>query len=210
MFGSLQALIAHNGYWVVAAIVALESMGVPSPGETALVTAAIYAGTTQMLSLSGVIAAASAGAILGDNIGYVVGRWLGPRLLERYGSRIGLDARRVRLGHFLFERYGGWVVFLGRFVALLRALAALLAGVNGMDWRRFLFFNAAGAVVWAMAFGTAGYMLGEQIHGLRGPFATIAAVGAVLAFVAGMKFVAHHEAALQAEADGDAARSGRL
>ncbi|MEO8137938.1 MAG: DedA family protein [Betaproteobacteria bacterium] len=204
MFGTIQDLIAHNGYWVVAAIVALESVGVPAPGETVLVTAAIYAGTTQTLDITYIIIAASAGAIAGDNIGFLIGRRFGPRLLERYGARIGMDARRIRLGHYLFEHYGGWVVFLGRFVAVLRTLAAVLSGVNCMNWRRFLFFNATGGIVWATVFGTAGYALGEEIHRLRGPFAIIGVGGAILACIAGIRFVAHHQAVFQAEADREA------
>jgi membrane protein DedA with SNARE-associated domain len=204
MFGTVENLIAHNGYWVVAALVALESMGAPVPGETVLVTAAIYAGTTQALDITIVIIAAAAGAIAGDNIGFLLGRRFGPRLLERYGARIGMDPPRIRLGHYLFDHYGGWVVFFGRFVAVLRALAAVLAGVNRMNWPRFLLFNAAGGIVWATVFGTAAYRLGEEIHRVRGPFAIVGVGGAILACFAGIRFVAHHEAALQAEADREA------
>ncbi len=206
MFGSIQDLVAHYGYWVVAVLVALESMGVPAPGETVLVTAAIYAGTTRTLDITFIIIAAAGGAIIGDNIGYLIGRRFGPRLLERYGARIGMDTRRIRLGHYLFEHYGGWVVFLGRFVAILRTMAAVLAGVNAMNWRRFLFFNATGGMVWATVFGTAGYALGEEIHRLRGPIAVAGVVGAILAGIAGIRLVAHHQAALQAEADREAGR----
>ena len=204
MFGTVENLIAHNGYWVVAALVALESMGAPVPGETVLVTAAIYAGTTQALDITIVIIAAAAGAIAGDNIGFLLGRRFGPRLLERYGARIGMTAPRIRLGHYLFEHHGAWVVFFGRFVAVLRALAAVLAGVNRMNWPRFLLFNAAGGIVWATVFGTAAYRLGEEIHRVRGPFAIVGVGGAILACFAGIRFVAHHEAALQAEADREA------
>ena len=210
MFGPVQDVIAHHGYWVVAALVALESMGVPAPGETVLVTAAIYAGTTRRLDITFIIIAASGGAIAGDNIGYLIGRRFGPRLLERYGARIGMDARRIRLGHYLFEHYGGWVVFLGRFVAILRTLAAVLSGINAMHWRRFLFFNAAGGIVWATVFGTAGYALGEEMHRLRGPLAIIGVVGAMLACMAGIRFVAHHQAAFQAEADREAGSPGSI
>src|SRR6185436_16981324 len=148
---------ATHGYWVLAAIVALESMGIPAPGETALVSAAIFAATTDRLDIGIVIAAAATGAILGDNVGYVLGRRFGYALLTRYGRFAGIGAARIRLGRFLFDRHGGKVVFFGRFMALLRDLAALLAGINRMDWRRFLFFNATGGIVWATVFGLGGY-----------------------------------------------------
>jgi membrane protein DedA with SNARE-associated domain len=200
MFGNIEDLVAHNGYWVVAALVALESMGAPVPGETVLVTAGIYAGTTQGLDITFVIIAAAAGAIAGDNVGFLVGRQFGLRLLVRFG----VDARRIRLGHYLFEHYGGWVVFLGRFVAILRTVAAVLAGVNRMNWQRFLLFNATGGIMWAAVFGTAAYAFGEEIHRVRGPLAIIGVSGAILASLAGIRFVARHQAALQAEADREA------
>src|SRR6188768_2187836 len=162
-------LIAVHGYTLVAVIVALESMGLPLPGETTLVTAAIYAGTTHQLSIASIIAAAIVGAIAGDNIGYAVGRRWGYRLLVRYSRLLRMTPRRIALGQFLFARHGGKVVFFGRFIALLRALAAVLAGINRMSWRRFLFFNASGAVVWVTSYGLAGYVLGAQIERMRGP-----------------------------------------
>jgi membrane protein DedA with SNARE-associated domain len=114
-------------------------MGVPVPGETALVAAALYAGKTQVLNIWVLIAFASAGAILGDNIGYWIGREIGFRLLLRYGSYIGLTESRIKLGEYLFQRHGGKIVFFGRFIAFLRSLAALMAGLNQMSWPRFLF-----------------------------------------------------------------------
>jgi membrane protein DedA with SNARE-associated domain len=120
-------------------IVMLESAGIPMPGETILVTAAVYAGTRHALDIRWVIAAAAGGAILGDNIGFWVGREFGEPLLEKWGHLVGLDARKRMLGRHLFARYGGSIVFLGRFVALLRAFAALLAGANGLSpWRFFI------------------------------------------------------------------------
>ena len=160
----LSSLLATHGYWVVAAVVMLESMGIPMPGETMLVTAAIYAGTTHRLSITLVVAAAATGAIVGDNLGFWVGRRFGAGLLHRYGHLVRLDARRIELGQVLFDRHGGKVVFFGRFVALLRTMAALLAGINGMNGRRFLIFNATGGMAWATAYGFAAYMLGEEIR----------------------------------------------
>src|SRR5690242_10381291 len=136
------ALLQTYGYWVVLLFVAVESTGIPFPGETMLLAAAIYAGATHHLSLPFVIAAAAAGAILGDNLGFFAGRAGGYRLLRRFGHYIRLDARRLKLGQYLFLRHGGKIVFCGRFVAVLRAWAAFLAGANRMGWARFLVFNA--------------------------------------------------------------------
>jgi membrane protein DedA with SNARE-associated domain len=133
----LSGWIAAYGYWAVLVLVGLESMGLPLPGETALISAAVYAGTSHELNIIGVVAAAAAGAVIGDNIGYEIGRLMGFPILRRYGPRIGLDERRLRLGQYLFRRYGGAIVFFGRFAALLRTFAALLAGTNRMPWPRF-------------------------------------------------------------------------
>src|SRR4051794_29852177 len=95
------AWIAAYGYWAVLLLVGLESMGLPLPGETALVAAAVYAGTSQELNILGVIAAAAAGAVIGDNVGYEIGRFVGFRLLVRHGPRIGLDEKRLKLGQYI-------------------------------------------------------------------------------------------------------------
>jgi membrane protein DedA with SNARE-associated domain len=197
----LTTLIATHGYLVLAAIVALESMGIPAPGETALVSAAIFAATTHRLNIGLVIAAAATGAILGDNVGYVLGRRFGHALLERYGRFVRIDAGRIRLGRFLFDRHGGKVVFFGRFVAVLRTMAALLAGINLMEWHRFLFFNATGGIVWASVFGLAAYFFGQTLERARRPVAVVGFVLAVIAFICGMWWIRRHETALQVEAD---------
>jgi membrane protein DedA with SNARE-associated domain len=171
---TLSHLLASYGYWAVFALVALESAGVPLPGETALITAAIYAGTTHNLDITLVIAAAAAGAICGDNVGYWVGRELGAPVLRRYGRYIGLDEGRMAIGQLLFQRHAGKIVVFGRFIALLRVVVALLAGINGMEWRRFFLFNACGSVLWATVYGLAAYALGETIHSLAGPAQLVA------------------------------------
>jgi membrane protein DedA with SNARE-associated domain len=170
-------VIGNYSYWGVAIAVGLGSMGVPVPGETALVAAAVYAGTTHHLNIGWVIASAAVGAIIGDNIGFWIGRVLGFRFLLRYGRYVGLNEGRLKLGQYLFLRHGGKVVFFGRFIAVLRALAALLAGVNRMRWPRFLFFNAAGGIVWAAGYGVIAYVLGSTAQQLLGEIGL--AVGAV-------------------------------
>jgi len=194
-------LIALYGYWAVAIIVGLESMGVPAPGETVLVAAAIWAGAREDLDIGGVIAAASAGAMVGDTIGYWIGRTLGFRLVARYGRHIGLTEERLKLGQYLFLRYGGSIVFFGRFIALLRILAAFLAGVNHMPWPRFLLFNASGGILWATTFGIGGYLFGQTIRNVGGPLSIALAIGAAVAAIAGWLFVRRREQQMLAEAE---------
>jgi membrane protein DedA with SNARE-associated domain len=201
VLAGLADLIVTHGYWVVAAVITLESMGVPLPGETTLVTAAIFAGATHQLNIVWVIIAASFGAIVGDNLGFWIGRRFGVKLLRNYGHLLRITPRRIRLGQFLFERHGGKVVFFGRFVAVLRALAALIAGMNCMNWWRFLVFNAAGGVVWATAYGTAAYLFGEQVERLRGPVAVLGFILAGVAVIAGTWVVRRHEEALSAHVE---------
>ena len=185
----------------MAVIVALESMGVPVPGETGLVTAAVFAGTTHRLNIWLVLVAAAAGAIAGSSIGYGLGRALGHRFLIKHGAKLHMDARRIKLGQYLFKRHGGKVVFFGRFIAVLRALASILAGVNYMEPRRFFLVNTAGAVVWALVFGLGAYSLGEELERLRRPAAIVLSLLAVFAVAGGFWFIRRHEAALEAEAD---------
>jgi membrane protein DedA with SNARE-associated domain len=194
-------LITAYGYWAVLVLVGLESMGVPLPGETALIAAAVYAGTNHELNIVGVIAAAAAGAVIGDNIGYEIGRVVGFRLLVRYGPRIGLDEPRLKLGQYLFRRYGGALVFVGRFVALLRTFAALLAGANRMPWPRFFFFNAAGGTVWSSIFGLGGYLLGSSVHRISGPIGVGLFMLGLAAAVTAVVFLRRHEQALLKEAE---------
>jgi membrane protein DedA with SNARE-associated domain len=139
------------------------------PGEPTLIGAALYAGTTHELDIVAVVAAAAAGAILGDNVGFWLGREFGYRLLLRYRGRLGMTERKIKLGQYLFLRHSGRVVFWGRFVAVLRVLAAFLAGANRMNWRHFLLCNAAGGVVWAAIYGFGAYYLGREIHQLTPP-----------------------------------------
>jgi membrane protein DedA with SNARE-associated domain len=173
----------HYGHWAIFCLVMLESMGVPVPGETALVTAAVYAGSTHHLDIQAVIVAAAAGAIVGDNIGYVVGRYFGLPLLIRHGHYVHLTRKRLKLGQYLFLRYGGAIVFFGRFVAFLRTFAALLAGVNRYHWKGFLFFNAVGGIVWAAIFGLGGYFFGDAIEHFSRPVGIAAAVIAAVTFI---------------------------
>ena len=165
MIAILNTLVTNYGYWIVAVVVGLESLGVPLPGETTLILASVYAGSSHRLSIQWVILAAAAGAIVGDNLGYQIGRRAGYAFLRRYGRYVGLDEARLKAGEYLFQRFGGRVVFFGRFLPILRILAAVLAGTDRLPRWRFFVANAAGGIVWATAVGTASYLLGAAVQG---------------------------------------------
>jgi membrane protein YqaA with SNARE-associated domain len=189
----LSGWIAAYGYWAVLVLVALESMGLPLPGETALIAAAVYAGTSHELNIVDIIAAAAAGAVIGDNIGYEIGRLIGFPILRRYGPRVGLDERWLKLGQYLFRRYGGAIVFFGRFAALLRTFAALVS----ITWRGHVFFSTTrpGDSPGRRFLVSADMCSGPQCiefpdHGI-GLF-----ILALTAAIAAVVFIRHHEQAL--------------
>ena len=194
-------LIQAYGLWVLFGIVMLESMGLPMPGETALVTAALYSAATHQVGIMSVVGAAAVAAIIGDNLGYLIGRTIGLRLIVRYGRYIGLHERRLKVGQYLFLRHGGKIVFFGRFVALLRTFAALLAGANLMRWPHFLLMNALGGVCWAAVFGFGTYLLGEQMKRVAGPVGLLMLAVALILMVAGFIFFRHHEKELEDRAE---------
>ena len=197
----MQDLIQNYGLWVLFTAVMLESMGIPMPGETAVVTAAIYAGSTQQISVTSVVLVAATAAIIGDNIGYLIGRSIGIRLLARYGKYIRLNETRLKVGQYLFLRHGGKIVFFGRFVALLRTYAALLAGANRMNWPHFLIMNALGGICWAILFGGGAYLFGEEVKRVAGPVSFLLLVSAIGLVAAGIAFFRHHEKELEQRAE---------
>lgn len=198
---SLDEFIHAYGYAAVAAIVALECLGIPLPGEIVLVAAAIFAGTTHNLNIWFVIAAAAAGAFGGNVLGFAIGRLYGYRLLLRYGSYIGLNDGRIKIGQYLFQQHGAKVVIIARFVAVLRSIGGILAGANRMGWRPFLFANALGAIVWASLYGALAYAFGDGIHRVMGPVGIGLAVIAAIAVVVGLPILARREAQLKAAAE---------
>jgi membrane protein DedA with SNARE-associated domain len=176
-------LIATNGYWALFALVAAESLGVPLPGETALIIAGTYAGTTHHLNPWLVFAVASAAAIIGDNIGFWIGDKGGYRLARRHGSKVRLDERKLKTARYLFDRDGVKVVFFGRFVSVLRTYAAFLAGTSRMRWRKFLLANAAGGIVWAGIYTLVSYLAGNWLQRASGTINWILGGAAVVAIV---------------------------
>ena len=162
MHGSIIRLVESYGYAVVFLFVAIESLGIPLPGETVLVTAGALAALGH-LSIWWVIATAAIGGIVGDAAGYWIGRLGGLALLKRYGSVIGFNDKKLARVHTFFEKHGPKTVFLGRFIALLRTWAALLAGTAEMRYGVFTFYNVLGGITWAALFGTLGYLFGQSL-----------------------------------------------
>ena len=193
LFEAIQPIIVQYGLYAVFIIIMLESAGIPLPGETALVLASIYCGITGHLNIVAIIAVAASAAIIGDNIGYLVGRRFGMPLVARYGGLVGLDEKRLAFGQHMFARHGAKIVFFGRFVAILRIFAALLAGVNRYDWRSFLFYNAAGGIVWATVFGLGGYFFGDVVNKVAGPIGMIGLGVAVIGLIIGWRVMKQQE-----------------
>ncbi len=184
-------LIASYGYWALFALVGLESLGVPLPGETALILAGTYAGTTHHLNPWLIFAVASAAAVIGDNIGYWIGDKGGYRLARRYGHKVRLDERKLKTARYLFDRHGVPVVFFGRFVSVLRTYAAFLAGTSKMRWRKFLPANAAGGIIWAAIYTAVSYLAGNWLQRASGTVDWILGGAAVVAIAAVWLLVRH-------------------
>jgi membrane protein DedA with SNARE-associated domain len=159
---SLEHFIRAYGVAAVMAIVALEALGAPLPGETLLIFAAVLAGRGDM-SLPALLISAWVGSVLGDNVGYWIGRKLGRAAVARYGARIGLTAARFAAVEAMFARYGATTVAFARFVDVLRQLNGVVAGTLGMAWRRFLLFNALGAALWVGLWVLGAFYLGEHM-----------------------------------------------
>ena len=176
--------IHHYGVAAVFLILTFESLGIPVPGESLLVVAAVLAGRGE-ISLPGLIFSAWVGAVIGDNIGYLGGRMLGHRLVWRYGGKVGLTAERLNKIETTFARYGPVTVVFARFVNVLRQLNGVIAGTMQMEWWRFLTFNALGGALWVLAWVAAGFYLGSHgadiavlVHksGILGMFAFVVAL----------------------------------
>jgi len=175
-------LFARYGYAVVFAGVFLENTGLPVPGETVLLAGAALSHFGRA-SLGLVIVTAIAAAILGDNLGFFIGRRGGRQLLERHGGRFGLTSARLADFDRFFERYGAKVVFAARFITGLRVVGAVLAGASGLPWSTFLVYNATGAVVWCSAVAGAGYALANSWDTLERWIGRAGLIGLALAVV---------------------------
>jgi membrane protein DedA with SNARE-associated domain len=174
-----------HGLPLLFAVVLLESFGIPLPGETALIAFGILASQGNY-SIVWVIVVAAAGAIVGDNLGYwVIGRWGGRELFERWGPLRRYSERFLPAAERLMKRHGGKVVFFGRFITVLRYTAAWAAGIGRMEWWKFLFWNAAGGICWATAVGLVAYYSGHAAADAIQRYGIYAAAGIVVVLVIG-------------------------
>lgn len=183
MLAALLNVPANVGYPLLFLLIGAESAGALVPGETALIVAAALAAEGR-LSLPVVIAVAAGAAIVGDNIGYLIGRRGLRRLLDRPGRWAASRRRLVARGEVFFMRHGSAAVFFGRWLPGLRVVASWLAGANGMRWPRFLVWNALGGISWATTIGVAAYLLGKSASGALGALGFAAVAIVVLLYVA--------------------------
>jgi membrane protein DedA with SNARE-associated domain len=185
-------LLTSYGYLAVLVLVAVESLGIPLPGETVVIAAGVYAGSTHRLSVWVVFLVAAGAAIVGNSMGFWIGNKGGYRLLRRYGHHVRLDETRIKVGRYVFDRHGGKVVFFGRFVSVLRTYVAILAGTSQMKWRRFLLHSTTAAIAWAGLYSFGSYFVGKAISRASMPVGIALATAAVIAVGAAL-FVTRHE-----------------
>jgi membrane protein DedA with SNARE-associated domain len=162
LLAHLAPVLDHYGYLAVGGFVTLEDFGVPVPGETILIAAAVYAGAGR-LNIIAVALIAFLGAVIGDNIGYAVGFFGGRRLVLRFGRYVGLTSARLDKAEGFFGRYGGAIVAGARFIEGLRQANGIVAGTSRMPWPRFVAFNALGAALWVAVWASVGYLAGGNI-----------------------------------------------
>jgi len=155
-------LLEQYGSLAVAIAILLEDFGLPTPGETLLIGGAIAASAGK-INIFALLGFSWAGAVIGDNIGYGIGRAGGHRLIVRYGGRIGITDERLRHVEKFFDRYGGWVIVFARFVVILRQLNGIVAGTLEMHWLHFTLLNALGAALWVGFWGILAYTLGKGV-----------------------------------------------
>jgi membrane protein DedA with SNARE-associated domain len=193
--------VSIYGGWVVAAFIALESIGFPLPAEAALIAAGFFAAQTQGINIWFLIGTGILAAIVGEVVGFWIGRRFGHQLLQRHGARVGFTEGRMRIGQWLFVRYGGRFVFAARFLPFLRNMAAVLAGTNAMAQPIFYFASGTAAVAWIMCYGLASYFLGESFSDLASPVAVALGIAAGLIVLAVPTVILRYEKRLLAKAE---------
>jgi membrane protein DedA with SNARE-associated domain len=179
LLASIDPLVRHYGLVVVPLIITLESLGAPLPGESLLIFASVMAEHGNMSFLL-LLLFAWIGGIVGDNIGYLIGRRLGRAVLLRYGDKIGFTAQRLDRVEAVFARYGPLTVAFARFFNVLRQLNGVVAGTLKMDWWRFLLFNALGCALWVLTWGLAGFYRGEHVADITRLAHGLGLVGAII------------------------------
>jgi membrane protein DedA with SNARE-associated domain len=211
MPGFLNALsgpLNHYGYLAVFFLVMIEDFGIPVPGETILIAAALYAGHGQ-LNIVAVGVVGFVAAVIGDNIGFAIGHFGGRALVERWGKYIFLTEERLVKTERFFERHGGKIIVIARYIEGLRQANGIIAGITGMRWRHFAVFNAIGAALWVGTWVTLGYLAGNNITTIYhyitqySLYALIAAVVVIAAVIARHLLRRRRRAAARPEAAGD-------
>jgi membrane protein DedA with SNARE-associated domain len=180
LVAGLEHFVRYYGVVAVMVILAFEALGAPLPGESLLIFAAVLAGRGEM-SLPALVIFAWAGSVMGDNVGYLIGRSLGRAAVARYGAKVGLTAARYTAVEEVFARYGAATVVFARFVNILRQLNGIVAGTLGMNWWRFLLFNALGAALWVATWVLGAFYLGEHTAGIARLARHVGVVGGMLA-----------------------------
>ena len=203
---SLDNVINHVvggwGYYAVFGMLAVEGFGLFfMPGETTLIAASFAAGATHKLGIILVLLAGYAGALLGDNFSYLVGNRYGFGLIRRYGSYVRLNPKRIKFVQVLYLRYGAPIVFIGRFIMLLRSWESFLAGANHMPWRRFAPVNAGASLVWVCAWGLGAYALGKTSKTVLEAISIAIFIIFCALFTAGWIYFRRHEEQLEGWAD---------
>lgn len=160
---AFQPIVDQYGYFAVGGLLLVEDFGIPVPGETTLIAAALFAGLGQ-LNILLVIVVGLLGAIIGDNIGFAIGHFGGHPLIEKYGKYVFLTPQRFAKAEAFFNRHGGKIVVVARFIDGLRQANGIIAGVSEMKWRRFLIFNVIGALLWVVTWALVGYYGGTHIQ----------------------------------------------
>ena len=198
--------LSNNLGYILPAIIGLESMGIPSPGETALVLAAVLASQGK-LDITLVLVIGIASAIVGDNIGYLAGRKLGRDVLEAPGPLRKRRVMVIRAGDRFFQRHGGKAVFLARWVALVRVAAAWLAGINGMPFAKFFAWNALGGITWGLTFGLVGYFGGQAAANVLAEAGLIGAAFFIVLLIGAYVYVRRRERRMERLYEEDAERA---
>lgn len=162
VLASLAPVLNQYGYLAVGGFITLEDFGIPVPGETILIAAAVYAGAGK-LSIAVVMIVGIVAAVVGDNIGYAIGAYGGRRVVERYGKYVFITSERYEKAERFFQKRGGGIVVVARFIEGLRQLNGIIAGTSSMPWHRFVVFNILGAVLWVGTWSMVGYFAGDHI-----------------------------------------------
>ncbi len=197
----LSEFVAHYGYLAVFGLILFQTVGIPLPGEAALIAAAVYAQHTHKLDVIDIILISALATSLGGVMGYWIGRRGGYPLLMRHGHHVGLNPARMRLGEYLFQFHGGKILLFGRVIAVLRTYQSVLAGIYRMPFRRFVAFSGLGALLWAAAIGYGAYGFGGLFNRVAGVLAWgTLALGLGIMFAIAI-YLKRQENVLQARAD---------